>query len=76
MARPTRSEAKLERLSTARSAYDRADACDDGSLEAARACIRAQNVLIDACVDCGMAPDACEFEFSARVIANWLRRAA
>lgn len=72
MARTTRSVAKLERLMTAYDAYNRLDLADDGSIAAAERCIRAQNVLIDACVECGMAPDGDEFAFAARVTTRFL----
>jgi hypothetical protein len=72
----TKSEAKLERLSTAWDAYVRADLADDGSVEAARLCIRRQNILLDTCVECGMAPRGDEFAFAARVVTSWLQRAA
>lgn len=68
--RPT--DAQMERLSTALDAYNRADLADDESISAARACIRAQNVLIDRCVECGMATDGDEFEFAARMVTRWL----
>lgn len=65
-------EARLEALSTAQDAYVRADLAFDGSFDAANACIRAQNRLLDACVDCGMDPSDDEFDFAARTVANWL----
>lgn len=68
----TRSLAKLERLLTAFDAYNRLDASDDGTAEAAKRTIRAQNVLLDTCIECGMKPDACEFEFASRVVGRFL----
>lgn len=69
--RPT--DAQMERLSTALDAYNRADlAYDDGSSEAAKVCIRAQNVLLDTCVECGMPTDGDEFAFAARMVTRWL----
>ena len=70
--RVTQSVAKLEGLMTALDAYNRADLADDGSYEMGRVIIRAQHRLIDACVDCGMAYDADEFEFAARVTTKFL----
>lgn len=72
MARITTSIAKLERLMTAYDAYNRLDLGDDGSVEWAQRCIRAQNVLLDTCVDCGMAPDGDEFAFAAAVTTRFL----
>lgn len=65
-------EAQLEALSTALDAYNRADLSDDGSFDAANDCIRAQNRLIDACVDCGMPVDGDEFNWAAQRVAHWL----
>lgn len=72
MKRPTRSIAKLERLMTAFDAYNRLDLSDDGTVEHAQRCIRAQNVLIDVCVDCGMRPDGDEFAFAAKHTTRFL----
>lgn len=66
------SDAKLEKLSDAFGAYRRADTCDDGSIGAANACIRAQNRLLDACVDCGMPLDGDEFAFAPAMVTFWL----
>lgn len=68
----TRSLAKLERLMSALDAYNRLDLADDGTVSAAQRCIRAQNVLLDTCVECGMKPDASEFEFANRVVGRFL----
>lgn len=68
----TRSLAKLERLMTALDAYIRQDLADNGTFEAARRIIRAQNVLMDTCIECGMAPDASEFEFANRIVGRFL----
>ena len=72
------SEAKLERLSTAWSAYLLADSAYMAapSFDGAKRCIRAQNVLLDTCVECGMDLAASELEFAARVVTDWLRKAA
>lgn len=70
--RVTRSFAKLERLLSAYDAYNRADASDDGSFDAAKRCIRAQNVLIDTCVECGMPTDGDEFAFAAKHTTRFL----
>lgn len=73
MARPALpSEAKLEVLSTALDSYNRANGCDDGSIGAANDCIRAQNRLLDACIDCGMSPDGDEFAFAPAMVTYWL----
>jgi hypothetical protein len=72
MKRPTRSIAKLERLMTAYDAYNRLDAADDGSSEAAKRCIRAQNVLLDICVECGMPYEGDEFAFAAKHTTRFL----
>ena len=66
------SVAKLERLMSAYDAYNRLDLADDGSLEAARDCIRAQNRLIDACVDCGMPTEGDEFAVAAEHVTRFL----
>lgn len=68
----TRSLAKLERLLTALDAYNRLHIADDGTVEAAQRCIRAGNVLLDTCIECGMRPDAPEFEFANRVVGRFL----
>ena len=73
---PTRSLVKLERLMSALDHYNRLDATDDGSFEAAQRIIRAQNVLIDTCVECGMDPSASEFEFAGRLVGRFLTKAA
>lgn len=65
-------EAQFEALSDAYDAFNRADVADDRSVEAARVAIRAQNRLIDACVDCGMALDGDEFAFAAEIVTAWL----
>ena len=65
-------EAQLEALSTAYDRYNRLDATDTGSLADAREIIRAQNRLIDACVECGMRPDGDEFSFAANTVTAWL----
>lgn len=70
MPKPT--EHQLEILSTAVDAYHRADLADDGSYVATRAVIRAHNVLLDACVDCGMPIDGDEFTFAAETVTAWL----
>lgn len=72
MARCTKSVAKLERLMSAYDAWSRLDVTDDGTVTAAQAIIRAQNVLIDACVDCGMPHDGDEFAFAARHVTRFL----
>lgn len=69
---PRPSDAKLEVLSTALDAYNRADLSDDGSFLATQDCIHAQNRLIDACVDCGMPTDGDEFAFAPRMVTRWL----
>lgn len=71
----TRSLAKLERLMSALDAYNRLDLSDDGTVEAARRIIRAQNVLLDTCVECGMPPSGDEFAFASRVIGRFLTAA-
>ena len=68
----TKSVAKLERLMSLLDAYNRLDATDDGTLAHANRCIRAQNELLDHCVECGMATDGDEFEFAARVTTQFL----
>lgn len=68
----TKSVAKLERLMSLLDAYNRLDATDDGTVAHAQRCIRAQNELLDHCVDCGMATDGDEFEFAARVTTQFL----
>ncbi len=68
----TKSVAKLERLMSLLDAYNRLDATDDGTVAHANRCIRAQNELLDHCVECGMATDADEFEFAARVTTQFL----
>jgi hypothetical protein len=70
--RITRSLAKLERLLTAFDAYSRLDLADDGTVESAKRIIRAQNVLVDTCIECGMDPGASEFEFAPRLIGRFL----
>ena len=65
-------EHNLERLMSAYDAYNRADSGDDGSFDAARRCIRAQNILIDTCVDCGMPTDGDEFAFAAEHVTRFL----
>ena len=72
MNRPTKSAAKLERLMTALDAYNRLDATDDGTVAHAQKCIRAQNELIDRCIECGMPHSASEFEFAARHVTRFL----
>ncbi len=68
----TKSVAKLERLMTLLDAYNRLDLSDDGTVAHANRCIRAQNELLDHCVECGMATDGDEFEFAARVTTLFL----
>lgn len=68
----TKSVAKLERLMTLFDTYNRLDATDDGTVAHANRCIRAQNELLDHCVECGMATDGDEFEFAARVTTQYL----
>lgn len=68
----TRSIAKLEVLMSAWTAYQYADRADDGSFDAAKACIKAQNRLVDACVDCGMPTDGDEFAFAAKHVTRFL----
>lgn len=68
----TKSDAKLERLMSLLDAYNRLDATDDGTVAHANRCIRAQNELLDHCVECGMATDGDEFEFAARVTTQYL----
>lgn len=65
-------DAQLERLMGALDRYNRLDLSDDGTVAHAQKCIRAQNELIDLCVECGMDHDASEFEFAARVTTIWL----
>jgi len=48
---------QLEVLSTALNAFQCAERADDGSSAGARAIIRTTNVLVDACVACGMPHD-------------------
>lgn len=72
----TTSDAKLERLMGALDAYNSADRHDDGSHGAAKDCIRAQNVLLDTCIECGMSHDEDEFTWAATVVGYWLLRAA
>ena len=65
--------AQLETLSTALDAFNRAELADDGSTVSVRALIRATNVLLDACIDCGMAHDfADHVGWAARRVARWL----
>jgi hypothetical protein len=68
----TRSVAKLERLMSAYDSYNRLDLADDGSPEMGRIVIKAQNRLIDECVECGMTYGGDEFEFAARVTTKFL----
>ena len=72
MARITKSVAKLERLMGAWDRYTRLDLLDDGTVAHAQRCIRAQNELLDLCIECGMDHDASEFAFAARVCTNFL----
>lgn len=69
-------EAQMEVLSTVYDRYNLLDAADNGSVADAREIIRAQNRLIDACVDCGMRPDGDEFAFAAATVTAWLCSAA
>lgn len=68
----TKSVAKLERLMTLFDAYNRLDATDDGTVAHANRCIRAQNELMDHCIECGMNHSDSEFEFAARVTTQFL----
>lgn len=68
----TKSEVKLNRLLALFDHYNRLDATDDGTVAHAQRCIRAQNELLDHCVECGMATDGDEFEFAARVTTQYL----
>lgn len=69
------SEANLERLSSALDAYNRADVGYADTPESAKALIRAQNILIDRCVGCGMPADGNEFAFAAETVTHWLTTA-
>ncbi len=71
----TKSDAKRERLLSLLDHYNRLDATDDGTVAHANRCIRAQNELLDHCVECGMATDGDEFEFAARVTTLFLLEA-
>lgn len=70
--RPTRSEAKLERLSTALDARNRLSLSDDDFVAHARALIHAENVLLDMSVECGMPIGGDEIAFASRVVTKWL----
>lgn len=66
-------QAQLETLSTALDAFLRAELADDGSLVTVRAVIRTTNVLLDACVDCGMAHDFADHTgWAAERVTRWL----
>lgn len=65
--------AQLETLSTALDASLRAEAADDGSLAAVRLVIRTTNVLLDACIDCGMPHDFADHTaWAAARVTRWL----
>ena len=68
----TKSVAKLERLMSLLDHYNRLDATDDGTVAHANRCIRAQNELMDHCIECGMNHSDSEFEFAARVTTQFL----
>lgn len=68
-------QAAFERLSDAWTNYlllDGQSEAHPDDVATAEAAIRAQNRLIDACIDCGMPHDGDEFEFAAAMVAAWL----
>lgn len=67
--------AQLETLSTALDAFLRAEAADScgDSLNHVRAVIRTTNVLLDACIDCGMPHDFADHTaWAAERVTRWL----
>jgi len=68
------SEHQLERLNDAHQRVLQADrAIDYDNGDTVRAYIRATNVLVDACVDCGMPTDYPDHEaWAAEHVARWL----
>jgi hypothetical protein len=68
----------MEKLSTALDARNRAELAVEVMLtaETARAHVRAENVLLDACIDAGMAWDYPNInEWAAQRVTRWLMAA-
>ena len=74
MPRREPTDAQLERLNDAHQRVLQADrAVDYDNVDTVRAYIRATNVLVDACVDCGMPTDFADHEgWAAERVARWL----